>query len=194
NFPPVFPAGRVRVRSDETGTCENRSFYVTDGGAQENLGLISALHALEGALAALKQKGVRARPIHVVIAEASAIDFDYSQDRGTSTFMGGPRERLAGGLTMELRDKVDALLTEVNRTDSRVEYHFLGLPMAFRSRGGFGTHWLYAEEFHLNDPRPRKMTLRDKLRVAMLGSDASIKRKDLEALWRALHDPDKPFC
>jgi hypothetical protein len=74
-------------------------FYVTDGGAEENLGLISALYALESVLEKLKDKGARARPIHVVIAEDSALDYDYSQDRGVSVFLGGSRERLAGGLT-----------------------------------------------------------------------------------------------
>jgi hypothetical protein len=51
---------------------------VTDGGAEENLGLISALYALESGLAKLLN-GVRLRPIHVVIPEASGVSYDYSQ-------------------------------------------------------------------------------------------------------------------
>ncbi len=194
NFPPVFPAARVRVRSDGPDPCRYRSFYVTDGGAEENLGLISALYALESALDKLKGGGARVRPIHVVIAEASALDYDYSQDRGVAVFLGGSRERLAGGLTRELQERVDTSLKNVNGPRAAVQYHFLSLPLAFRSRGGFGTHWLYAETFHLSDPRPRT-TARQNAFLADIGAEkATIKRKSLEELWLALHDPDTPFC
>jgi hypothetical protein len=82
NFPPVFPNARIQFENDKPGSCK-RSYYVTDGGAEENLGLISALYALESAVDKIPS-GVRIRPIHVVIAEASAVAYDYSQDRGLS--------------------------------------------------------------------------------------------------------------
>jgi hypothetical protein len=70
---------------------------VTDGGAEENLGLISALYALESGLAKLLN-GVRLRPIHVVIPEASGVSYDYSQAlRGLALF-GGSSARLAEDL------------------------------------------------------------------------------------------------
>jgi hypothetical protein len=197
NFPPVFPAARVRVRkdaqdSDAPRACEYRSFYVTDGGAQENLGLISALYALESALEKLEGSGARIRPIHVVIAEASALDYDYSQDRGVSVFLGGSRERLAGGLTGELRKRVDTRLKHLNGAE--VQYHFLSLPLAFRSHGGFGTHWLYAETFRLSDPQQRTTARQSSFVADTGGEKVTIDRKELEALWSALHDPNKPFC
>jgi hypothetical protein len=192
NFPPVFPAARVHVHSDGSDKCPYRSLFVTDGGAEENLGLISALYALEAALAKLKAKGARARPIHIVIAEASAFDFDYSQDRGVSAFLGGSSERLAGGLTLELQKRVDTALTNVNGGDAAVQYHFLGLPLAFRARGGVGTHWLYAGSYWLSDPRPRT-TLRYAAYAGNWGK-VKISRASLEQLWSALHDPDTDFC
>jgi hypothetical protein len=195
NFPPVFPAARVRVRSGASAPCPPyRTFYVTDGGAEENLGLISALYALESALDKLKARGARARPIHIVIAEASALDYDYSQDRALSLlFGGGASGRLAGGLTRELSALVNTRLKEVNGAPSDVHYHLLGLPLAFRARGGFGTHWLYARSFSLHDPRLRESGWL----YSLFGSgeeQVTIKRKTLEQMWSLLHDPKRDFC
>ena len=30
--------------------------------------------------------------------------------------------------------------------------HYLPLPIAFRSRGGFGTHWMYADAIRVSNP------------------------------------------
>jgi hypothetical protein len=194
DFPPVFPTARVRIRNDGTGACPYRSYYVTDGGAEENLGLISALYALESALAKIPND-IRVRPIHVVIAEASAITYDYNQDRGVSALFGGSSERLAGGLTGALIEKVDQLLQRLNGAESSIQYHYLGLPLAFRARGGFGTHWMYAKVYHLNDPRPRTTAWSNYLPFARFRQGkAAVSREELEALWLALHDPDQPFC
>lgn len=194
NFPPVFPNARIRVRSDKQSGCEYRSYYVTDGGAEENLGLISGLYALESALAKIPA-GARLKPIHVVIAEASGVAYDYRQDRGISTLFGGPRERLAGGLTNALRDKIEEQLQRLTGERATIRFHYLGLPLAFRARGGFGTHWMYAQEFHLNDPRLRTAAWLNFIPFAGLTeSKAAINRADLEELWLALHDPDDPFC
>src|SRR5262249_53740125 len=86
NFPPVFPSVRIRFEGTGPNGCRYLSYYATDGGAEENLGLISALYALESALAQVPEGA--ARPIHVVIAEASAVTYDYSQDRGLSAALG----------------------------------------------------------------------------------------------------------
>jgi hypothetical protein len=72
NFPPVFPNARVRILDAQTGDCPARSYYVTDGGAVENLGLLSALYALQSAIAKIPD-GRTLRPIHIVLAEASAV-------------------------------------------------------------------------------------------------------------------------
>jgi hypothetical protein len=194
DFPPVFPTARVRIRNEAADACPYRSYYVTDGGAEENLGLISALYALEGALAGIPN-GVRVRPIHVVIAEASAITYDYSQDRGVSALFGGSSERLAGGLTNTLNEQVDEQLRRLSGAQSSIRFHYLGLPLAFRARGGFGTHWMYAKVYHLNDPRPRTTAWTNYLPFARFrDGKAAVSREELEELWLALHDPDQPFC
>jgi Patatin-like phospholipase len=191
NFPPVFPNARVRLLADRKDGCEYRSYYVTDGGTQENLGLISALYALQSALAKIPN-GVPARPIHVVIAEASAASYDYSQDRGISVALSDSRDRLAGGLTTELLEQIKP---ELERHNTTIQLHYLALPLAFRARGGFGTHWLYAKQFHLSDPRPRTEPWYNFLPLAALrDGKAVISRQDLEELWVALHDPDRFFC
>src|SRR5262249_3206903 len=116
---------------------------------------------------------------------ASAVGYDYSDDRGFSVLLGTSRDRLAGGLTNELIAEVNAELTRLNGRDAHLQNHYLALPLAFRARGGFGTHWLYAQTFRLHDPRPRGSSGDEQV---------VIDRGEMEALWAALHDPDKPFC
>jgi hypothetical protein len=167
---------------------------VTDGGAEENLGLISALYALESALDKIPG-GVRIRPIHLVIAEASAVAYDYSQDRGLSAIIGGSSERMAAGLTNALIEKIRKQLQRLNGAKATIEFHYLGLPLAFRARGGFGTHWMYAKEYYLNDPRPRTTSWLNFFPFALLREGkAAIYREDLEKLWLALHNPEEFFC
>lgn len=193
NFPPVFPSVRIRFDGKGPNGCQYLSYYASDGGAEENLGLISALYALESALAKVSEGA--ARPIHVVIAEASAVTYDYSQDRGLSAALGGSTERLTGGLTNELIDRVRQKLHDPSGEKKSIQFHYLDLPLAFRARGGFGTHWMYAKEYHLNDPRPRAIPFYNSLPLAWLRpGKATVDRNDLEALWRALHDPRTPFC
>jgi hypothetical protein len=191
NFPPVFANARVRLTTD-TGACPDRSYYVTDGGAEENLGLISALYALRSALTKIPKSG-SVPTVHLVIAEASAVTYDYTQDRGLAAILGS-RERLAGGL-------VNALLTEITaQIRSRggdLAVHDLPLPLAFRARGGFGTHWMYARQFELHDPRPRSHDWLNFFKLAAVSNaTATVNRQALESLWSALHDADPatPFC
>jgi hypothetical protein len=195
NFPPVFPSARVRVEDGDGGPCRFKDYYVTDGGAVENLGLVSALYALRSAIDQLPP-GSKVRPIHIVLAEASAVSYDYGQDRGWAAIEGS-RERLAGGLTGTLIAELEQQLAARGTTSAKVEFHYLGLPLAFRARGGFGTHWMYAKTYHLNDPRPRSIPWLNLL-PGTQGRDrkASIDQPALRELWLALHNPDPkaPFC
>jgi hypothetical protein len=92
------------TRTDEIERCQEFSFFVTHGGAAENLGLISALYALREAIprAASQLQGKRFPTIHLILIEASALSYDYEQDRGAGAGMGGGKERLAGGLAQTL--------------------------------------------------------------------------------------------
>jgi hypothetical protein len=192
NFPPVFPSARVRVEDGSGGPCRFKDYYVTDGGAVENLGLVSALYALRSAIEQLPP-GSEVRPIHIVLAEASAVSYDYGQDRGLAAIEGS-RERLAGGLTGTLIAELERQLAARDTTSPRVEFHYLGLPLAFRARGGFGTHWMYAKAYHLNDPRPRSIPWLNFLPGAQGDRKAAVDQPALRELWLALHNPDVPFC
>ena len=226
NFPPVFPNARVVL--DGGGDCRTvKSYFVTDGGAEENLGLISALYAIETALAGFREcraalPGVPRElqgceralpPIHVVIAEASAAGSDYAQDRGLSAGLGDAKDRLAGGLAEELIKRIELEYAELFESPSAMlRFHYLPLPLAFRARGGFGTHWMHAERIEVADPRLREAPgaagirldaidplTRDSPRTPRImggyaDATAVIKKSELEELWLALHHPDIPFC
>lgn len=210
NFPPVFPNARVIVKG-EGGNCPDRSYLVTDGGALENLGLVSALFALRSALKEIEPKAcVEAatpstpggrkcswplRPIHVVIAEASAASYDYEQDRGVSAALSGAKERVTGGLVEELIRQTDGLYQTLNGGANRLRFHYLALPLAFRARGGFGTHWMHASEITMRDPRVRSTPgWLDRVLAPFGDRSVTLDKAGLSELWSALHDPDRPFC
>jgi hypothetical protein len=193
NFPPVFTNARVDVEGPASDReCPKRSYYVTDGGATENLGLVSALYALRAALPRLQANEIP--DIHIVTIEASATDYDYKPDRGMDAAIGGSKERLTGGLTQELLDDVQASLG----TRGRVRVHDLALPLAFRSRGGFGTHWMFPESIIVANPRQAiPLVWYKHLLAEWFAQDppsAVLNQKELTELWTSLHDPEEGFC
>lgn len=196
NFPPVFPNARVNIEGYAQGdaeACDVRSYYVTDGGATENLGLISALLALHSALDAMGDlQNVKLRDIDIVLAEASALDYDYSQDRGVGAATGGSKERLTGRLTLELLVRLEQRVGP-----NKIHVHDLSLPRVFRSRGGFGTHWAYPGNVKVENPLIRtpvsdwvrkfeQYTLQDRHWV-------TLDRDQLFKLWGALFE-EGSFC
>ena len=196
----MFPNARVDLTAPVAGggPCVARSYFVTDGGATENLGLISALVAIEGALGDPRLRSVRL-DLHFVLAEASALGYDYAQDRGVSVATGDSKERLAGGLTLELRTRVVAAATAAD-PDSHVAFHDLSLPRVFRSRGGFGTHWMFPDTIRITTPQPEELPLRWQQLVAQASGQpqyrVAIGKSDLLDLWSALypHGDEPPFC
>jgi hypothetical protein len=210
NFPPVFPNARVEVKNQDPNTeCPDRSYFVTDGGAEENLGLVSALFALQSALEEIATRcaqaprdpwcGRKLRPIHFVIAEASATGYDYEHDRGLSAGLEGAKDRMTGGLTNTLIADArklyqsspaapkDADSGVPRDADKMVRFHFLAMPLVFRSRGGVGTHWTHADTFTLSDPRVRA-------RRASWGNTVDVQWDELTRMWTALHQPEARFC
>lgn len=187
NFPPVFPNARVDLHREGEGAggCSLHSYYVTDGGATENLGLISALLALESALPS--KTGGRLRDIDIVLAEASAFTFDYAQDRGVRAGMDQSRERLTGRLTLELLEQLRARVAP-----AQIRVHDLSLPRLFRSRGGFGTHWMFPGSVGVQQPfdlPPASVWVQ---RFRKDRYSASLSKDQILQLWRGLHDP--AFC
>ena len=175
NFPPVFPNAAVDVDGQSR-------YWVTDGGATDNRGIISLLYALEGAInaeidcragaqvppmAAASDSGVGESasgpsrscgqpgersypPIHIVMAEASATDPTYSQDRGiTTTF--GAAERFASQLMVDKLKQL-AKLYERRLGGDGIYLHKLAMPLTLRSAGGIGTHWMLPAHLTLREP------------------------------------------
>jgi hypothetical protein len=192
NFPPVFSNARVRLVTRQDVECNSQSYFVTDGGATENLGLVSALFALRGTLFQFPADKTLT-DIHVLAFEASAIDYDYRDDRGIGAATGGSKERINAGLTQSLIKEVSAL-AELHGAELRV--HYLPLPVAFRSRGGFGTHWMFARSIRVTNPLLAAVpNWRDALFSGTSFEDqVELQRKEVMVAWRALFDPREPVC
>lgn len=204
NFPPVFTNARVTVPAGiADDECPTRSYYVTDGGATENLGLVSSLFALRRALLDLWHASEMERQpfaalipdIHLVILEASATTYDYTPDRGVDALSGGSKERLTGGLTQELLDEIQRIVAPAA---AHITIHDLAMPLAFRSRGGFGTNWMFPEAVDIENPRTPSPDPRHESWFAAHEDPAprseSIDRQALMDLWTRLFDPDIEFC
>jgi len=143
NFPPVFSNAPVdRDRTDR--------YWVTDGGATDNRGLISLLYALRGALEDMPEERASLPDIHIVMAEASAGSTGYSQDRGIGTKFGAPG-KIASGLIGELLDEVRLLYASAGGT---IHFHDLAMPEFMRIDGGLGTHWMLPRYVKLTNPDP----------------------------------------
>ena len=196
NFPPVFPNARVRVIDARYELCERRSFYVTDGGATENLGLLSALYALREAVSEAAPS-TTLPPIHLLAIEASAVTYDYTDDRGIGAATGGSKERVTAGLTQELLTDIRTELATRNRGET-LEVHYLPLPMAFRSRGGLGTHWMFAQTFRVADPlvaeAPNRFMAYWQGVVSRHPRYEMLTQQDVEFLWGQLFAPQGNFC
>jgi hypothetical protein len=189
NFPPVFSNARVRITSTAPDECP-QSYFVTDGGATENLGLVSALFALRGTLDRLPAEA-QLSEIHVVALEASAIDYDYKDDRGLGAATGGSKERINAGLTQTLLTEVHRLAEEKHHI--QVTVHYLPLPVAFRSRGGFGTHWMFAPIVRVANPHlPEKPD--DSMFADSKADTVDLDRQEVTATLRAMFDPAEPIC
>jgi hypothetical protein len=190
NFPPVFSNARVRLKSTESGVCA-QSYFVTDGGATENLGLVSALYALRGTLLQM-ESGAALGDIHVLALEASAIDYDYHDDRGVGAATGGSKERINSGLTQALLREVGAM---VAAHGAKLRVHYLPLPVAFRSRGGFGTHWMFARSINVVNPLLAEAPGTIAALLPEGGKDkVSLSRDEVMVTLRALFDPTDPIC
>ncbi|MCX5795028.1 MAG: patatin-like phospholipase family protein [Elusimicrobia bacterium] len=144
NFPPVFSNAAVDVDGTDR-------FWVTDGGASDNLGLVPLLLALHNALGSPGRcPGNQGLPdIHIIAADASAARLDYTQDRGIGA-ASGASEKYATELSSWLLADIRARYRCLSGHDG-VYLHFLAMPMVLRSRGGIGTHWALPDEVHFDD-------------------------------------------
>lgn len=181
NFPPVFPNAAVDVGVDVgQGKPAIHRYWVTDGGAAENRGVISLLYALRGMLDDCAGSPLCAGPapdLHVIVADASALSFDYQPDRGVSAKLGAS-SKFSGQLMIELGASTERAYRALGQ--GRLMVSYLPMPLLLRSRGGLGTHWMM----------PAQVTLRDD--AALSGSKAKVidrpDRWHTMALLTCLHD------
>ena len=156
NFPPVFSNAAVDVELNGLDR-----YWVTDGGAAENRGAISLLYVLSQALKNELDKEDKTtrrkpRPIQIVIAEASGVSLDFSQDRGVSSMLGAP-EKFATQLGLDLVEKVKGQCVRLGGDEPAVR--FLPMPLVLRSRGGVGTHWKLPAFVRIADPTNKDNTV-----------------------------------
>ncbi len=111
---------------------------------------------------------------------------------------GGSKERLTGGLTQELLNEVRDLAAPAGGGNRTVQVHDLALPFAFRSRGGFGTHWMFPGSIIVENPRlAAPLVGYERLLAGWMANgppSAVIDKTQLIDLWTALHEPDQRFC
>lgn len=147
NFPPVFPDALVSLTSGSDPK-QKKHYKVTDGGATDNRGLFSLLYALQGALSRMNASQIP--DIHILVADASAFDYDYSDTtRGLGTALSGSKERVGNGLIDRLYKETLEMVLKSGRT---IKVHYLPMPTILRSGGGLGTHWMMPEDFKVIDP------------------------------------------
>jgi hypothetical protein len=157
-----------------------RRYWVTDGGATENRGVISLLYVLQGMLNDCAGSPLCAGPqpdLHVVVADASALSFDYQPDRGVGAKLGAS-SKFSGQLMIDLANSATRSYQALGK--GRLTLSYLPMPTLLRSRGGLGTHWMM----------PAQVTLRDD---AVLGDNEAEIIKELDrwqtvALLTCLHD------
>src|SRR5262249_36074 len=126
-----------------------------------------------------------------------AIGVDYSQDRGIGTATGGSKERLAGGLTEQLIAGIERRAAELTGKPTKLHLHYLAMPMAFRMRGGVGTHWMLPEDVTITNPHLgaapgwwTQLPFADRDDIV----NARLSKQQLFALLDELHDPGTAFC
>ena len=151
NFPPVFSNAAVDVEYHNSHKGDR--YWVTDGGATDNRGIISLLFALRKSIQdQINLKPPKIKPdIHIIVAEASAGSIDYHQDRGVGSKFGAS-EKFASQLMEELEEQATLLYQKIPGRKSSITTHYLAMPSALRFRGGLGTHWMMPELVRIADP------------------------------------------
>lgn len=154
NFPPVFSNAAVDVAGEQPVR-----YWVTDGGAVENRGVIAILLALIEVLGGI-EKASPARPVAIsdvtiVVADASGFDPAYHSDRGVGAKFDAA-EQLANRLVKELLARAEVLHETLSGRKSGVRVVYLSMPDALRVAGSFGTHWMMPPRVTFRDREARK--------------------------------------
>jgi hypothetical protein len=172
NFPPVFSNAAVDTFGDAEHKDQADRHWVTDGGASDNRGAISMLYALRHALIE-ESKGIKRRPptIHVIVADASAVSLDFSQDRGLSSTVGAA-EKYANQLMVGLLNEIEELYKSLGGDANGMRLYFLPMPLVLRARGGVHTHWMlpsYVRLANLEEPQEAVVLAGEQARELIMG-------------------------
>lgn len=126
NFPPVFANAAVDVNQTDR-------YWITDGGAIDNLGVAPLLYAY---LYCLKKNHGNPPRVVIIVADASLYSVNYTQDRGFNAMSsGGPQA------TSQLIDELWHEVESSYKEKDRLTYQYLPMPEELRTSGTFGTHW-----------------------------------------------------
>ncbi|MCY2993354.1 MAG: patatin-like phospholipase family protein [Planctomycetota bacterium] len=160
NFPPVFQNAYLQF--------QDKSAWVTDGGAMDNRGLISILLLLERIIekeSAERETGGLPRvekwpEIDVIVADASYLAFDYANDRGVTAALSA-KAQLANELIRRLTQQVTNSYKNLQQKSavgepSPLKILYLPMPSPLRSFGGMGTHWMVQSSVTIKPPRVRQ--------------------------------------
>jgi hypothetical protein len=114
------------------------------------------LYALRATLLEAKKKdGQEVLPIQIVIAEASAVNLDFSQDRGLGSAVGAA-EKFVSQLTLDLLVQIADAYQKLG--GKQLDVHFIPMPLVLRSRGGVGTHWKMPAYVTIRNPNNKDDT------------------------------------
>ncbi len=145
NFPPVFSNAAVDLNGGRAGA---ERYFVTDGGAVENRGLLSALLALLAEVGPMAD-GAGLPKFKVLVTEASGTSIAYGEDRGIGA-VGSAKRQMANKLVAALGKVLEGEWRRVG--GEGVSFEIVYLPMPEVLRTGFGTHWQLPAKVTLRDP------------------------------------------
>ncbi|MBU1564008.1 MAG: patatin-like phospholipase family protein [Proteobacteria bacterium] len=167
NFPPVFSNASIEVG--------DKRYWVTDGGAVENRGVIALLFALIDELETIQDEMKQSRmekknlaEIRIIVADASAFNPDYTSDRGVGAKLEAS-SKIANRLIKELIARASSLHSSISGRKNGLRVVNLPMPDAMRASGTFGTHWKMPDTIVLQDP--------------FSGSNKGVELNKIEILW-----------
>jgi len=212
NFPPVFSNAAITV--EQSTDPKRKRYWVTDGGAAENRGIVALLRALKSALAdevASRANRASTTPppkIIIIVADASALPLAFTQDRGLGSILAGGTQ-YATQLSQELLNQIanDYRTLAGKGWEEKLKLRHLVIPSKLYSDGGMGTHWMLPSSFSFDVPveangvRGKRLISLNQTQMKQLlvrlharpGDGAITDRElDLEAVWLELTSGQVP--
>ena len=117
--------------------------------------------------------------LHVIVAEASAVSLAFSRSSGLSAMFGAPA-RFASQLMVDMANDIKQTYKEMG---GEVYFHYLPMPMIFRSDGGLSTHWMLPSNVKFEQPLGVK-----RLKPMLDDSAITLSGEETRHLVDQLHD------